>query len=138
MGRLAGQSIASQRSKSWKEKVAETREEKARYAGVPAPLHAPGAARRRMALLWLIGGNSSNVFGVGGRDEPPLTADMWFLLDKGHVKLTRESSGMLTSPMRRWNRLSITPAGKLALAAARVTEVERAYITAARINGMLR
>ena len=59
MGRLAGDSIASQRNKTWKEQVAEAREEKAGNGDrPPEPLSAPGAARRRMALLWWLGAYS--------------------------------------------------------------------------------
>ena len=139
MGRLAGESLASQRRKAWKEKVAEAREEKVRgTGGVPEPLAAPGGARRRMALLWWLGAYSGETTMVGARGAVPLTPDMRFLLARGYLTLARRRSDMLGSPMRRENALSITPAGKLALAAARVTEAEKAYIIAARRNRMLR
>ena len=139
MGRLAGDSIASQRNKTWKEQVAEAREEKAGNGDrPPEPLSAPGAARRRMALLWWLGAYSGETTLVGARGAVPLTPDMRFLLAQGYLTLSRRSSGMLASPLRRENELRITAAGKLALTAARVTEAEKAYIIAARRNRMLR
>ena len=139
MGRLAGDSIASQRNKTWKEQVAEAREEKAISGDrPPEPLSAPGAARRRMALLWWLGAYSGEATLVGARGAVPLTPDMRFLLAQGYLTLSRRSSGMLASPLRRENELQITAAGKLALTVARVTEAEKAYIIAARRNRMLR
>ena len=139
MGRLAGDSIASQRRKSWKEQVVEAREEKAISGDrPPEPLSAPGAARRRMALLWWLGAYSGETTLVGARGAVPLTSDIRFLLAQGYLTLSRRSSGMLTSPLRRENELQITAAGKLALTAAHVTEAKKAYIIAARRNRMLR
>ena len=139
MGRLAGRSIASQRGESWKEQVAAAREEKTADSDrPPAPLSAPGATRRRMALLWWLGAYSGETTLVGARGAVPLTPDMRFLIAKGYLALSRRNSAMLTNPLRRENELLITAAGKLALAAARVTEAEKAYIIAARMNRMLR
>ena len=91
-----------------------------------------------MALLWWLGAYSGETTLVGARGAVPLTPDMRFLIAKGYLALSRRNSGMLTNPLRRENELLITAAGKLALAAARVTEAEKAYIIAARMNRMLR
>ena len=139
MGRLAGNSIARQQRRTWKERVRQARGDKAYWGTLPgAPLTVPGASRRQMALLWWLGTYSGERTLVGARGAVPLTPDMRFLIAKGYLALSRRNSAMLTNPLRREIELLITAAGKLALAAARVTEAEKAYIIAARMNRMLR
>jgi hypothetical protein len=139
MGRLAGDSIARQQRRTWKERVRQAREDKAAWGSLPAaPLAVLGAARRQMALLWWLCGDTGPSATVGARGMPPLTPDMRVLIRKGYLKLARHGSYMPANPLRRDNVLTITPAGQQALAAAHVTEAEKNYIIAARKNGMLR
>jgi hypothetical protein len=139
MGRLAGESIARQQARTWKKRVDQAREDKARWGTLPAaPLAVPGAARRQMALLWWLCGDVGPSATVGARGLPPLTPDMRVLIRKGYLALARHSSYMPLNPSRRDNVLTITPAGQEALAAAHVTQAEKAYIIAARMNRMLR
>ena len=138
MGRLAGDSIARQQKRTWKERVRQAREDKAYWGGLPpAPLAVLGASRRQMALLWWLCGDTRSAT-LGARGMPPLTPDMRVLIGKGYLRLARHGSYMPANPLRRDNVLTITPAGQQALAAAHVTEAEKTYIIAARRNGMLR
>jgi hypothetical protein len=81
-------------------------------------------------------------FHVGVEDCPPLTADMRLLLRKGYLRMDRNrpvaSLAYAASKGNRYNRLALTPAGRMALARAKTSDLDKDYIQRARRTGVMR
>jgi hypothetical protein len=134
MGRLAGS------SPRWEDVLRKTREDegKRRQAIAAAtPVVHPPASRRLIALLWYIENEIYGSMTVGRRGYPPLTDDMRALLRKKYLVMKREQF-YPTMRLPLCNVLVLTPAGKRALAGARVTDADKAYVKHARNMWVLR
>lgn len=139
MGRLAGP--LSRESELKDEHIFREIELRRQQFLAMTPLVHPPAARRQMALLWLISDHSM-AFHIGVENRPPLTADMRALLTKGYLRMDRgRPQGFLTHARRRgnlYNRLFLTPVGRMALARVKVPESDKDYIHRALKTGVLR
>jgi hypothetical protein len=134
MGRLAGY---SQRYAEVLREMREQQRKRQRAVAAATPFSHPPAGRRQMALLWFIGEELYGGMTVGRRGCPPLTDDMRVLLRKKLLVLKREPF-YLTMRLPLCNRLELTPSGRTALADAKVTEADKAYIRRARDMWVLR
>jgi hypothetical protein len=139
MGRLAGP--LSRESQQKDERIFREIELRRRQFLATTPLVHPPAARRCLALLWLISTHAME-FHVGVENRPPLTADMRGLLKKGYLQMDRSRPPTFLTDARRcgnlYNRLFLTRAGRIALACAKVSEVDKDYIQRAQRTGVMR
>jgi hypothetical protein len=139
MGRLAGP--LSRESQLKDEQIFREIELRRRQFFAATPLIHPPAARRQMALLWLVS-NHHMEFHVGVENRPPLTADMQMLLRKGYLRMERRRPPTFWAHPRRrsnlYNRLSLTPVGLMVLARAKVSEADKDYIQRAQKTGVMR
>jgi hypothetical protein len=92
-------------------------------------------------LLWLIA-NYFMEFHVGIEDCPPLTADMRVLLRKGYLRMDRNrpvaSLAYAAGQGNRYNRLALTPSGRMLLMRAKVSEPDKDYIQRTQRTGVMR